>query len=55
VKKEYYKSKPWLAKRYLTDKKTVEEIAKECNVTAMTVFNWLKKFDLIRESRTWKR
>lgn len=55
MKKEYYRSREWLRKRYVIDKKSLEEIAKECGVTTMTVYNWLKKFDLIRESRSWKR
>lgn len=55
MKKEFYKSEAWLRKRYVMDKKTVDEIAKECNVTSMTIFNWLKKFGLVRESRQWRR
>lgn len=55
MKRDYYKSQPWLRKRYVIDGKSLEEIALECGVTKMTVYNWLKKFDLIRDSRSWKR
>ncbi len=55
MKRDFYKSSQWLRKRYVLDKKSLKEIADECGVTEMTVYNWLKKFDLIRDSRSWKR
>lgn len=55
------KDKPWADKSYLYDryvlkKMTIEKIAKECTdqgylVTSMTIYNWLKKYELIRNSR----
>jgi len=54
MKKDFYKSEIWLRKRYVVDKKSLEQIAKECGVSHMTIFNWLKKFNLIRDSRSWK-
>lgn len=54
MKKDFYKNEIWLRKRYVLDKKSLEEIAKECGVSHMTIFNWLKKFNLIRDSRSWK-
>jgi hypothetical protein len=53
--------RPWQDKNYLYDayvtrRKTIYEIADECTsaghkVTPMTIFNNLKKFDLIKNSR----
>lgn len=51
----YYKSYVWLHKRYVTDKMTISEIAKECGVSVQTIQNWLEKFDLIRGARSWTR
>ena len=46
--KDYYKSKAWLTKRYVNDKKTIQAIANECGVTHVTIYNWLVRFELIR-------
>jgi DNA-binding phage protein len=43
-----YKSKDWLYRRYVVQKKTMEEIAKECNVTTMTIYRALKDIGLIK-------
>lgn len=40
----------WLRKRFLVDKKTPEEIAKECGISVETVYVYLAKFGL-RKSR----
>ena len=45
-----YTSEVYMRKRYLMDKKTPEEIAKECNCTVETVYVYLAKFGL-RKSR----
>lgn len=50
-----YKSKVWLTKRYLVDKKTVEEIAKECDTSHQTIYRHLVEFGLVRDQRTWKK
>lgn len=50
-----YKNKVWLTKRYLVDKKTIEEIAKEANTSHQTVYRYLVEFGLIRDQRTWKK
>ena len=50
-----YKSKAWLTKRYVIDRLTIEEIAKECETTHQTVYRYLVEFDLIRNQRTWKK
>ena len=41
-----YKSKAWLHKRYVQEKKTPDEIAKECGCTVQTVYLYLNKFGL---------
>ena len=43
-----YKSRDWLYRRYVVQRKTIEEIAKECNVTAMTIYRSLKEKGLIK-------
>jgi len=45
-----YTNENWLRKRYLIDKKSPEEIAKECNATVETIYVYLAKFGL-RKSR----
>lgn len=44
-----YASKAWLRKRFLVDKKTPEEIAKECGVSHMTIYRKLQKHGLIKK------
>jgi hypothetical protein len=48
VEMKLYKSKDWLYRRYVVQKKTMEEIAKECNVTVMTIYRSLKENGLIK-------
>lgn len=45
-----YTNEAWLKKRYWTDKKSPEEIAKECGTSVETVYVYLAKFGL-RKSR----
>ena len=45
-----YTNENWLRKRFLMDKKTPEEIAKECGVSLETIYVYLGKFGL-RKSR----
>ena len=45
-----YKSEVWLRKRYLMDKKSPEDIAKECGASVETIYVYLAKFGL-RKSR----
>jgi len=45
-----YTSEVWLRKRFLLDKKTPEEIAKECGASVETIYVYLAKFGL-RKSR----
>jgi Zn-dependent peptidase ImmA (M78 family) len=45
-----YVSETFMRKRYLVDKKSPEEIAKECGVSLETIYVYLAKFGL-RKSR----
>jgi len=45
-----YTSEVWLKKRFLVDKKSPEEIAKECGSSVETIYVYLAKFGL-RKSR----
>jgi hypothetical protein len=40
-----------MRKRYLIDKKTPEDIAKECGVSLETIYVYLAKFKLRRSKR----
>jgi predicted DNA-binding protein YlxM (UPF0122 family) len=51
----FYKSQAWLTRRYRDQKKTISEIAKECQVSDQTILNYLNKFNLIKSPRSWKR
>lgn len=44
-----YQSKDWLRRRYVLQRKTVTEIAAECQVSAMTIQRYLEKFGLLRK------
>jgi hypothetical protein len=41
-----YQSEAWLRKRYHIDKKTPEQIAKECGSSVETIYLYLSKFGL---------
>lgn len=46
-----YTSEAWLRKRYLMDKKTPQEIAKECGTSMETIYVYLAKFGLRKSKR----
>ena len=46
-----YTSEIFMRKRYIMDKKTPEEIAKECGCTVETVYVYLAKFGLRKSKR----
>ena len=50
-----YQSKAWLSKRYLIEKKTVEEIAKEAGTSHQTIYRYLVEYGLIRNQRSWSK
>jgi len=50
-----YQSKKWLTKRYLVDRMSIEQIAKECNTSHQTIYRYLVEFGLVRDQRSWKK
>jgi hypothetical protein len=46
-----YTSESWLRKRFLIDKKTPDEIAKECGASLETIYVYLAKFGLRKSKR----
>lgn len=46
-----YTSESWLRKRYLMDKKTPQDIAKECGTSVETIYVYLAKFNLRKSKR----
>jgi hypothetical protein len=46
-----YTNKSWLRKRYFIDKKTPQEIAKECGASIETIYVYLAKFGLRKSKR----
>lgn len=46
-----YQSQAWLKKRYHMDKKSPEDIAKECGVSIETIYVYLAKFGLRKSKR----
>lgn len=46
-----YENKNYLTKRYVIEKKSLQEIAEECNVSHQTIYRYLVKHGLIREQR----
>ena len=45
---KFYKNKDWLYRRYVVQKKSMDEIAKECSVTTMTIYRYLKEAGIIK-------
>ena len=46
-----YTSEVFMRKRYVVDKKTPEEIAKECGTSVETIYVYLAKFGLRKSKR----
>jgi hypothetical protein len=46
-----YTSETFMRKRYLVDKKSPEEIAKECSASVETIYVYLAKFGLRKSKR----
>lgn len=46
-----YTSEAWLRKRFLMDKKTPQEIAKESGASVETIYVYLAKFGLRKSKR----
>lgn len=45
-----YHSEKWLRLQYTINKKSIKDIAIECDVAEMTIRRYLEKFNLIRKS-----
>jgi len=41
-----YRHKDWLEKEYVEEKRTMQSIADECNVTKRAIANWIHKFNI---------
>jgi len=46
-----YTNESWLRKRYVMDKKSPQDIAKECNASVETIYVYLAKFGLRKSKR----
>jgi hypothetical protein len=46
-----YTSETWLRKRFLMDKKSPQDIAKECGASIETIYVYLAKFGLRKSKR----
>lgn len=46
-----YQNENWLRKRYHVDKKSPEDIAKECGVSYETIYTYLARFGLRKSKR----
>lgn len=44
-----YQSKEWLHRRYVVQRKNINEIAAECGTSLMTIQRYLDKFGLIKK------
>jgi hypothetical protein len=46
-----YTSEAWLRKRFVMDKKSPQDIAKECGTSVETIYVYLAKFGLRKSKR----
>jgi hypothetical protein len=46
-----YTNEAWLRKRFQLERKTPQEIAKECGVSVETIYVYLSKFKLRKSKR----
>ena len=46
-----YTSETWLRKRYIMDKKSPQDIAKECGASVETIYVYLAKFGFRKSKR----
>ena len=54
-KYKLYDNKEWVYKRYVTEKKTVREMAMEANCSHMTIQRELERHGLIKKPRKWTK
>jgi len=48
-----YNDRSWLFCEYIGKDKTTEQIGRECNVSSVTIQNWLKRFNIKRRHAPW--
>ncbi len=46
-----YQNEVWLKKRFVVDKKSPQDIAKECGASVETIYVYLAKFGLRKSKR----
>lgn len=49
---KWYQSEKFMRRRYVTQGKTPEQIAEECGVGVVTIYNHLNKMGLLKTSRS---
>lgn len=50
-----YEDINWLRKRYVVEKKTTQQMAKEAECSHMTIQRYLEKYGLIKNQRKWTK
>lgn len=50
-----YENVDWLKKRYVVERKTTSEMAKEAGCSHMTIQRYLEKYGLIKNQRKWTK
>lgn len=50
-----YENPDWLRKRYVLEKKTISDMAKEAGCSHMTIQRALEKYALIKNQRKWTK
>jgi hypothetical protein len=50
-----YENVDWLKKRYVVERKTTLEMAKEAGCSHMTIQRYLEKYGLIKKQRRWTK
>ena len=50
-----YNSKDWIYKRYVTEKKSILEMAMEAKCSHMTIQRELERYGLIKQARKWTK
>jgi len=46
-----YRDKKWLKAEYIKNKRSMQSIATQCNVSPMTIWLWLDKHEIPKRSR----
>lgn len=50
-----YKSQAWLYKRYVVERKNINQMAEEAGCSHMTIQRALEKYGLIKNQRRWSK